>query len=46
VRPELKAPEVKKILMDSVTTLPSVKGKVKSGGMVNAYNALQFALLD
>jgi len=36
VCPELKALELKKILMDSVKPLPSLKGKIKSGGMVNA----------
>lgn len=44
VRPELKARELKAILMDSATPLPSLKGKVKSGGMVNAYRALKLAL--
>lgn len=43
IRPELKALELKKILMDSVTPLPSMKGKIKSGGMVNAYQAIQLA---
>lgn len=43
VRPELKALELKKVLMDSVTHLPSLKGKIKSGGMVNAYQAIQLA---
>jgi hypothetical protein len=40
----LKAPELKRILMDSVTPLPALKGKIGSGGMVNAYQALQLAL--
>jgi thermitase len=44
VRPELKAPELKRILMDSVTRLPALKGKIRSGGMVNAYQALKLAL--
>jgi subtilisin family serine protease len=43
IRPELKALELKKILMDSATHLPSLKGKIKSGGMVNAYQAIQLA---
>jgi thermitase len=46
IRPELKVLELKKILMDSVTRLPSLKGKIKSGGMVNAYQAIQLALKD
>jgi subtilisin family serine protease len=41
IRPELKVLELKKILMDSATPLPSLKGKIKSGGMVNAYQAIQ-----
>jgi hypothetical protein len=32
--------------MDSVTPLPSLRGKIKSGGMVNAYQAIQLALKD
>lgn len=44
VRPDLKARELKEILMKSVTELPALKGKVKSGGMVNAYKALKMAL--
>jgi subtilisin family serine protease len=43
VRPELNAQELKKNLMDSVTTLPSLKGKIKSGGMVNSFQAIQLA---
>jgi len=41
VRPEFKALELKKVLLDSVTKLPSLTGKIKSGGMVNASRALQ-----
>jgi hypothetical protein len=33
-------------IMDSVTHLPSLRGKIKSGGMVNAYQAIQLALKD
>lgn len=44
VRPDLKACELKEILMKSVTKLSSLEGKVKSGGMVNAFNALKIAL--
>lgn len=44
LRPELKAEELKEILMTSVTKLSSLKGKVKSEGMVNAYQALKLAL--
>jgi thermitase len=43
VRPELNVMELKKILMDSASYLPSLKGKIKSGGMVNAYQAIQLA---
>lgn len=46
VRPELKVLELKKILMDSATPLPSLKGKIKSGGMVNAYQAIQLAIKE
>ena len=46
IRPELKATELKRILMDSVTPLPALKGKIGSGGMVNAYQALQLAPRD
>jgi subtilisin family serine protease len=44
VRPDLKAKELKEILIKSVTELPALKGKVKSGGMVNAYKAVKMAL--
>jgi thermitase len=44
VRPDLNAPELKKILMDSAVPLPSLKGKIRSEGMVNAYRAIKLAL--
>ena len=44
VRPQLKARELKQILMESSTKLPSLKGKIASGGMVNAYSALKMAM--
>lgn len=40
VNPKLTAMQLKKLLMDSVTKLPALKGKVASGGMVNAYRAV------
>jgi len=40
VNPKLNAMQLKKLLMDSVTKLPALKGKVASGGMVNAYRAV------
>jgi len=40
VRPDITAAELKSILMRSATPLASLKGKVLSGGMVNAYAAL------
>ena len=45
VKPDLTAVEVKRILMASATKLPSLRGKVGCGGMVNAYQALLLALL-
>jgi subtilisin family serine protease len=40
VNMKLDGPAVKKILMDSATPLPGLKGKVACGGMVNAYKSL------
>ncbi len=40
VNPQLSALELKKILMDTATPLPGLKGKIACGGMVNAYRAL------
>jgi len=40
VNPKLTAAQLKTLLMDSVTKLPSLKGKVASEGMVNAYQAV------
>jgi len=40
VNPELSAPALKRILMDTATPLPALDGKVACGGMVNAYKAL------
>jgi subtilisin family serine protease len=43
IRPDLNGFQVKKILMDSATKLPGLKGKIKCGGMVNAFEALKLA---
>jgi subtilisin family serine protease len=40
VNPGLSATALKKLLMDTATRLPALKGKVACGGMVNAYKAL------
>ena len=40
VKPNLSATALKRILMDTATHLPALKGKTVSGGMVNAYAAL------
>ena len=40
VKPGLSAVALKKILMETATSLPALKGKVACGGMVNAYKAL------
>ena len=42
-RPDLLASDVKKIILDSVKPLSSLSGKVLSGGMVRADNALSEA---
>lgn len=44
VRPELKARELKQILMESSTKLPTLRGKIASGGLVNAYRSLRLAM--
>ncbi len=43
-RPALSADRLKEILMQTVTKLPSLEGKIKSAGMVNAYRALKSIL--
>ncbi len=43
IRPDLDGLEVKEILMRSATRLPGLQGKVMSGGMVNAFEALKLA---
>ena len=43
VDPRLSAASLKKILMGTVKPLPSLEGKVGSGGMVDAYAALMAA---
>ena len=43
VRPELSAVQLKDILMRSATRLPALRGKLGSGGVVNAYRALRLA---
>ncbi len=40
VNPKLTAVQLKSMLLKSVTKLPALKGKVGSGGMVNAYQAV------
>ena len=40
VNPKLTAIQLKSLLMESVTKLPALKGKIASGGMVNAYQAV------
>jgi thermitase len=40
VKPALTALQLKEVLMQTVTKLPALEGKIKSGGMVNAYRAL------
>jgi thermitase len=44
VKPALTALQLKEVLMQTVTRLPSLEGKTKSGGMVNAYRALKSVL--
>ena len=43
IRPDLKAHELKRILMDSSRKLPGLTGKIASGGLVDAYAALKLA---
>jgi subtilisin family serine protease len=43
VNPKLSAVALKKILMETATPLPGLAGKVRCGGMVNAYKALRAA---
>ena len=40
VNPKLTAAQLKALLMESVTKLPALQGRVASGGMVNAYRAV------
>jgi len=40
INPKLTAVQLKSLLMQSVTKLPSLKGKIGSEGMVNAYQAV------
>lgn len=40
VNPDLKAPDLKKILMETAAPLPGLAGKVGCGGMVDAYAAV------
>jgi len=44
ISPDLKVSELKKILLDTATPIYSLKGKIKSGGAVNAYKAVLRAL--
>jgi subtilisin family serine protease len=43
-RPNLSAVQLKHILLRSATPLPGLRGKLRSGGVVNAYRALRLAL--
>lgn len=43
IRPDLDGLQVKEILMKSAIRLPGLKGKVKSEGMVNAFEAVKLA---
>ena len=43
VRPELNAVQLKDVLIRSATRLPDLQGKLRSGGVVNAYRALRLA---
>jgi hypothetical protein len=40
VSPKLSAAQLKNLLLQSVTKLPALKGKVSSKGMVNTYQAV------
>lgn len=40
VNPKLSAERLKSLLLESVTKLPALQGKIASGGMVNAYKAV------
>ena len=44
VRPKLTAVQLKEILIKSVTPLDSLKDKIASGGVVNAYRAVKLAV--
>jgi subtilisin family serine protease len=44
VRPGLNALELKRILMESSKKLPSLAGKIASGGLVDAYAAVTLAM--
>lgn len=43
VRPDLRGTEVKRILMETAHPLPGLQGKIKSGGIVDAYAAVAAA---
>lgn len=43
VNPHLTAAQLKKMLMETVTPVPSLQGKVLSGGVVNAFRAVSAA---
>jgi len=44
VRPELTAQELKEILVKSSRKLPALAGKIESGGIVDAYSAVDSAM--
>jgi len=39
IRPALSGPEAKHILMETACPLPDLNGRIKSGGIVDAYAA-------
>ncbi|HVN78146.1 MAG TPA: S8 family serine peptidase [Terriglobia bacterium] len=43
-RPTLTAVQLREVLMKSVTPLDSLKGRITSGGVVNAYRAVNLAI--
>jgi subtilisin family serine protease len=43
VNPNLTATELKKVILDSATPVEALKGKVRCGGVVNAYRAVKLA---
>jgi subtilisin family serine protease len=44
VCPDLSPKQVKEIIIESATPVNSLRGKIESGGVVDAYNAVKTAL--